>query len=391
MPRVAQAKDACITRYDNVCVSQIRPGKQRLHFSADRSACDGEACSEHCALNHTPWARRCSNPRFPIHEHVLQQSASVWYEPAVALLPSLPTGLLRENMAHFFYDTLLLEAEIWLRTSGRVSIVLGHSMHSERPHDLAQELRRRLFAGSRFETPEGGQRCFKELWSYGSACDRSSRTYGQKSLVARVQLLRSLANYTETPTSNVVFYARSDTQRRRLLNARGHFAAVHAMYRNDFRPVFWDDIWSNGQPSVDEQIHLVRNSARMISPHGTFTSVWSLFLRPGALVYELTASCYLYTWLPVPYLKQPPLSLRHVYLSWRLSDEAKARGWAGPLLELVHPKTGKAQPWTSPWCCCHGQPRDGDFDLQLPPDELTRGLGIFDPKHSRRVFKGSEF
>ena len=112
-------------------------------------------------------ARRCSSPRFPIHEHVLQaEDATVVYEPIVALLPSLPTGVLSENMAHFLYDTLLLEAEIWLRTNGSVSVVLGSSMHAERPHDLAQELRRRLFVGSRFEAPQGegqGLRCFKEL------------------------------------------------------------------------------------------------------------------------------------------------------------------------------------------------------------------------------------
>ena len=197
------------------------------------------------------------------------------------------------------------------------------------------------------------------------------------------------------------------------------------MYQPRFEVVSWDDVWGGGssdqRPSVDAQIHLVRNrsglaqcpmpnaqcpmpnaqrptpnaqcpmpiaqypmpiahcpimpdahqcppmpnSARIISPHGTFTSVWSLFLRPGAIVYELTASCYLYTWLPVPYLtrgrlwqpvphlKKPStqLSLRHVYLSWRLSDEAKARqtgiqrkagNWSGPLLELVHPKTGSS-------------------------------------------------
>ena len=164
------------------------------------------------------------------------------------------------------------------------------------------------------------------------------------------------------------------------------------------------------------------NSVRIISPHGTFTSVRSLFLRPGAIVYELTASCYLYTWLPVPYLtrgrlwqpvphlellgvKQPQLSLRHVYLSWRLSDEAKARqgqlervrvNWSGPLLELVHPKTGKAQPWSSPWCCCRGLPRDSDHHLQLPPDLLTRGLQVFESRSNgslrgSHVFKGSEF
>ena len=48
----------------------------------------------------------------------MQEDPSALYEPIIALLPSLPTGKLSENMAHFLYDTLLLEAEIWLRTNG---------------------------------------------------------------------------------------------------------------------------------------------------------------------------------------------------------------------------------------------------------------------------------
>ena len=75
-------------------------------------------------------------------------------------------------------------------------------MHAARPHDLAQELRRRLFAGSRFEAPQAqGMRCVTELWAYVTSCDRSLRTYGQPSFAARVELLRSLANYTEAPAS----------------------------------------------------------------------------------------------------------------------------------------------------------------------------------------------
>ena len=54
----------------------------------------------------------------------MQEDPSVRYEPIIALLPSLPTGKLSENMAHFLYDTLLLEAEIWLRTNGGVALTL---------------------------------------------------------------------------------------------------------------------------------------------------------------------------------------------------------------------------------------------------------------------------
>ena len=116
--------DACIARYENVCVSQIRSGRHRLHFAAGRSACDGQACSVQCARNDTPEARRCSSARFPIGEHLMQEDPSVRYEPIIALLPSLPTGKLSENMAHFLYDTLLLEAEIWLRTNGGLALTL---------------------------------------------------------------------------------------------------------------------------------------------------------------------------------------------------------------------------------------------------------------------------
>ena len=153
------------------------------------------------------------------------------------------------------------------------------------------------------------------------------------------------------------------------------------------------------------------NSARIISPHGTFTSVWSLFLRPGAIVYELTASCYLYTWLPVPYLtrgrlwqpvphlKKPStqLSLRHVYLSWRLSDEAKARqtgiqrkagNWSGPLLELVHPKTGSSSSSSSVY---HIPDRPGTCGLQASTDfSVKRGVGVRDPQTGRATQRANE-
>ena len=62
--------DACIARYDNVCLSQIRPGQHRLHFAAGRSACDGQACAVvtcHCSFPLAHWTINPCPPSYLTH------------------------------------------------------------------------------------------------------------------------------------------------------------------------------------------------------------------------------------------------------------------------------------------------------------------------------------
>ena len=221
-----------------------------------------------------------------------------------------------------------------------------------------------------------------------------------------------MANYTETAKSNMVFYARSDAARRQLLGAPAHFEALRELYSSPqqgfdgYKSIFWDEVWKPPVRtlSVDEQVDLMRNAARLVTPHGAFPSVWTFFLPPSAIVYEMTAACYTYTWLPADWLREPPLGIRHVYLSWRVSDLAKARRHTRSL-ELVHPTTHQvASAWSSPWCCCRGLPPNSDFDLQAPPEHILDGIRAFEtgrgqkspPKMNSsswrpRLYKGSEY
>ena len=391
----------CIAEYDNVCLSRGKhPAADgdyySISFDESRSACNGTLCSEaqHAAAS-TGWREK-----FPIRRHFRRRDDTA-YEPIVALLPSLPTGSLGDNMAHVLYDSLALEAKVWLNSNSTIDVVLGSS-YAERPHDPVHELRRRLFARSRFEPLAPGQRrCFRKLWSYSWSCDRSLRTYGSAAFNETLLLLRSLARHTEAPTPTVIFYARSDTTRRRIHNASAHFAALREMYGDRFAPIYWDEVWgrdgtSRRRPSVDEQIHMIRNAARIITPHGAFPSVWGLFMRPDAVVYELTAACIVYTWLPAKLLRQPPLSISHTYLSWRLSDEARAHGW-NQSLELVHPSNdGRSVTWSSPWCCCRSRgemsvEHGGDFDLRVPTEQMVHALQHFEERHGQKPGRGQRF
>ena len=150
--------------------------------------------------------------------------------------------------------------------------------------------------------------------------------------------------------------------------------------------------------TVDEQLQLISNTDRLLTPHGAFPSVFSFLLRPGAIVYELTAACYFYTWVPASVLRRPPLNLRHVYLSWRLGDMLKASN-ASSSFELVHPESGKLHSaWTSPWCCCRSVGRFGDLDMRMPPTLLREALAVFEDGGSggggkrprTRRYKGAE-
>ena len=156
------------------------------------------------------------------------------------------------------------------RSNQTIDVVLGSSFHLVRPHDLVHALRHRLFERSRFEPLAQGKRCFAKLWSYSWSCDRPMRAYGAAGFDETVALLRSLAPYNETAKPTVLFYARSDTTRRRLLNASAHFDALRAFYGDRYTPVFWDSLWggdaASRRPSVDEQLHLIRNAARLVTP-----------------------------------------------------------------------------------------------------------------------------
>lgn len=409
--------DPCIGRYDNVCVAPRVDGVRSssslfVVYFDDNSKCDGKACEEGFNLT---LRFKADASRFPIRQLIRRHSVrhSESGADAVALVPSLPLGIgLGDNMAHALYDSLFLEAAIYLRDT--VNVVLGISMNESRPHDVVHAIRRRLFQNAQFMSPSR-EGCYSRVWAYAWSCDRSLRTYGPEGFYARVQLLRSVVDSlvpaAEAAQPSAIFYAREDTSRRRLHNASAHFAQLAPAYSKlGFTPVYWDDVWggSNGtsrRPSVEAQLSMVRNAARIISPHGAFPSVMSFFLRPDSIVYELTAACYFYTWLPTAYMQMPPLRLRHVYLSWWLSDDARKRNLSRSL-ELVSPLNGEVvAPWTSPWCCCrrkyHIAP-GGDLDLQVPTDQLlqavqrweqSQGTGIEALRIRRKVrrFGGSEY
>ena len=71
------------------------------------------------------------------------------YQPLTALIPSLPKGILTGNMAHLFYDSLNLEAEIYLRANRKIDAIVGGGQRDEEsPHDVVHALRRRMLAKS---------------------------------------------------------------------------------------------------------------------------------------------------------------------------------------------------------------------------------------------------
>mmetsp|Transcript_81084 Transcript_81084/g.161195 ORF Transcript_81084/g.161195 Transcript_81084/m.161195 type:complete len:406 (-) Transcript_81084:78-1295(-) len=403
--------DPCIAHYTNVCVtSQANRSDQfDLRYDPRRSTCDGAACESNHSLRF-----QFNGTRLPISSHEpLPARHRHTFLPATAMIPSLPFGEgMADNMAHIMYDSVALEAEICLRTN--VTHVLGRSLHTDHPYNVVHELRRRLLSRAQWLGFGAIDACFAHVWTYSFSCDRSLKAYGTASFDARIKLLRSLAVYVTTPRPTAVFYARSDTARRRLLQADSHIAAVRQrLYKSEeYDVINWDELWGTGtgtgkgadrtalRPSVEEQIQRMRNAARIITPHGAFPSVWGLFLRPDAIIYELTAACYYYTWLPAGLLRRPPYKVRHVYLSWRISDIAKAVGY-NHSLQLIWPRTGRVTDWTSPWCCCKHVPRDEDLDLRVPPAHLCAAAAQFEPldamgKQRRhggrgRGFKGSEY
>ena len=185
---------AIITRYPSTSLARHSTERRSARSTASRLASTGGV------------------EKFPIRRHFRRRDDTA-YEPIVALLPSLPTGSLGDNMAHVLYDSLALEAKVWLNSNSTIDVVLGSS-YAERPHDPVHELRRRLLARSRFEPLAPGQRrCFRKLWSYSWSCDRSLRTYGSAAFNETLLLLRSLARHTEAPTPTVIFYARGATRR----------------------------------------------------------------------------------------------------------------------------------------------------------------------------------
>ena len=347
--------DPCIAKFTNVCLE----AGERIFFDGS-SRCDGKPCvSGPIGLDRFPRMKSrfgifINETRFPITELVFSEKVAAELPldgPRIALLPSgVPSPL--HNMAHLLYDSFLLEIEIMRRVGNNISVVLGPSRPvPDEPHNLIYELRRRLFARASFQSELAG--CFTELYSYSHSCDRQLSRYPQSTSMENLRTLRSLAPYTEARTKNVILYGRSDASRRRLVNISQHYAALRSRYEAaDRRVLLWDETWCANRsrdvpletfalmgirarghrrghtktlrvrrptpcpqhPTVDEQINIVRNAERIVTVHGAFPSVWSLFLEPGSVVSEIMSACFFESYVPKFIRRGAGLGLRHSYL-----------------------------------------------------------------------------
>eukprot|EP00966_Prymnesium_polylepis_P134014 3097636-Prymnesium_polylepis.1 len=273
-----------------------------------------------------------NSSRFPIRR--LEEKSALRCTSDAALLPSglsnwgLPwweraPGALAgpgasANMAHMLYDSLLHEADV--ATQENITVVLG-------PRDaeglsLAHELRRRLFAAAKFQPDMRG--CFSHLYSYYEyawSCDRhmgryrgnASASTASPARLRSILALRRIAAFHLDPLTRprtAILYGRSDTSRRRLLNASEHAVALQRALPT-WRIVTWDR-WSRSEPTLEAQIQLVRNAALIVTPHGAFPSVWGLFMRTGSCLCEIISAC-MSSWLPAHVMSA--LRVRHASLA----------------------------------------------------------------------------
>ena len=71
-------------------------------------------------------------------------------------------------------------------------------------------------------------------------------------------------------------------------------------------------------------------------------------------------------------LREPPLGIRHVYLSWRVSDFAKARRHTS-LSSSSNPRPTKPPVHGAPVVLLQRPPPNSDFDLQASPEHILDG------------------
>lgn len=226
---------------------------------------------------------------------------------------------MESNINHQFYDSLLTEVQI-VRQHEESLIVVG-----EAPVEplgvgtsLTAELRRRFLAKRGVMLRREIAGCYKRILVYPWSCDRgldqvAANATAEETLAAfegkagAIEELRHLAygrlaseptRSAPKPKPNFILYARGDTQRRRLLNASAHFAALQAAFGNEYNVVLWEEEVLRRNRSLDEQIDLVRHAARVLTPHGTWPSTMGLLLPRGAVLHELMGACYPYSWLP---------------------------------------------------------------------------------------------
>ena len=235
----------------------------------------------------------------------------------VALLANYPRDAMGKrgieaNIAHQLYDSLLTEVQIVrerMALEPRVPLVIVGEPPVEPlgvGTSLTAELRRRFLVsrGATFRSKVEG--CFERVFVYPWSCDRSldqvaaNATEGERerafeAKVAAIEELRHLAykNLAADPPrllqaeaqqrkSNFILYARSDTMRRRLLNASEHFSALQGAFGKDYNVLLWEDEVLRRTRSLDEQIDLVRHASRVITLHGTWPSIMGLLLPRGA-------------------------------------------------------------------------------------------------------------
>jgi len=229
-------------------------------------------------------------PTVPALPIVRVQRGTVASASGVALLTALDPEDVRTrplaNMNHLLRDHLLHELDILARDPN-VSIVLGVADHwRSRPLNVVHELRRRVFATARVQfrsPPADNHGCFERLYTYPWSCDRDLQRWlgrrGRVSLRTLRRLLPPRAPISGSPLnegSSTLLYARTDTSRRRLLNASAHMQALREQLGGfGTRLVLWDDVWRT-QPSVLAQSAIIRDASQLITPHAAVCTreVW---------------------------------------------------------------------------------------------------------------------
>lgn len=370
-----QRRRPCSAAFTRVCI------KGNTLFVDASSTCDGGPCHSGTWFN----ASRMDSPHEP---HNSARFPKLWIAPrdaapahlarrpmvVEALLPSGISSACNQtshldhgrhqchqshalsNMAHLLYDHVLHELDI--ARVANVTVLLGESYKSTEPLNVVHALRQHQFSTATFRRASSG--CFSRLHSYAWSCDRRLTRYtlrwlleaSGEALGAGLRHLRQLASEVvrsnssssmpkgTTSAKTLILYARTDAARRRLLNASTHRAALAARFEpRGWKVVLWDEVWAT-RPSVVQQIRLVSSAGAIITPHGTYPSVWGLFLPKDAVVVEIFSACFLYSWLARPVLRE--LHVRHSSISTvntaTLSTRHGARG--SLRMRLVDPRNG---------------------------------------------------
>ena len=351
----------CVANFSRVCVED-----GTLWFD-QHSLCDGEPCREG-PVNVSRFPRYCEPSGHRAGMQCVARFLPDWrmarrpldgVGAESALLPSgigNTIGRPLTNMAHLLYDHVLHEIDI---ARAEIGTVLGERIVGEL--NIVAALRARLLGRATFQPVLSG--CFARLYSYAWGCDRSMRRYGTAAAPAfeSIFAMRRLMQihdqrHGQRPSgrrTTMLLYGRSDAPRRRLLNVSAHHAALRARLTPlGLDVLLWDAVWPSRRPSVAAQLEAIRSAGHIVTPHGSFPSVWGLFLRPETALYEIMSACFPYTWLP-----------RHVAGVLRLRHHMLNK-WRLPEMQYVDPVSKKV----TAVCTYYGR----DPDILLAPERLAR-------------------